>query len=746
MKSATATIAVLVLTLSGVGRVLHYGDLQAYLVFGLLAALAGITAWRFASATAVAPTPLEQFVRTFVGLFAVVVLCGLILGALGFLSIGGFVATELACLAATFFFPRVPRDKVAAAPVPLPAPVIGLVAALLAFAVGFGITHAPLTLYDSVSYHLHFAARWLQDRSISIIPTPFSDEAQAYAPANGELFFVWLMAPFHGDLLARIGQMPFAVAGCVLVYALAVRAGARPAHAVYPALFFLLSRQVLEQAVGANVDLVCATMFLASVYLGVIAIDRNRGRDWLWFGVSAGLYAGSKYLALVYSPILLLLIVMRRPSARMLWALPGVMAFASPWYLRNWISAGSPIYPASLQVAGITLAHGAFTRAAMLNTVFHTRDLGLVPVMAAHAFGPTLFFFWLPLALVGGWRTAARGWWPDGLLVAMTILMAPLYWFGLPVNIDSRFFLPALGLALLPLAFVCSERRPQWNAVVHALYAAGAVWILVGTTAAIPVKTPWFMGGWLSLDGLIAQKFLPWFAAIAVIASAAWWWCGSRRPAWAVPLTVLVCAGSATGLAFGADRWCVPARCDYLQVTSPYIRDNYQFAWYWVADHVKGATIAYTGINLPYPLTGERLANRVVYVNIDGHSRWRFHDYDRAYRAGRFAPSDPPLATSSGELLPVAARTGPRDDALRPRYERMRGIRGGWIGNLDKLGVNYLFVAALSAYEINYVWHNDGGFPIEDEWAKSDPEHFQVVYANPQVRIYAVNVAGKVRA
>jgi len=76
------------------------------------------------------------------------------------------------------------------------------------------------------------------------------------------------------------------------------------------------------------------------------------------------------------------------------------------------------------------------------------------------------------------------------------------------------------------------------------------------------------------------------------------------------------------------------------------------------------------------------------------------------------ASRKPLLATSSGELMPVAARLGPRDDAVRPRYERMEGIRDLWIASLKLHRVQYVFVSALSAYEIGYEWHNDRGFPI----------------------------------
>jgi len=43
-----------------------------------------------------------------------------------------------------------------------------------------GLVQSPMTLYDSVSYHLVFPARWLQEHRLSIVQTPFSDLAQAY--------------------------------------------------------------------------------------------------------------------------------------------------------------------------------------------------------------------------------------------------------------------------------------------------------------------------------------------------------------------------------------------------------------------------------------------------------------------------------------------------------------------------------------------------------------------------------------
>src|SRR5262249_11110430 len=159
-----------------------------------------------------------------------------------------------------------------------------------------------------------------------------------------------------------------------------------------------------------------------------------------------------------------------------------------------------------------------------------------------------------------------------------------------------------------------------WNAFVHGIYIVGMLWILIGVPFAIPASLPWFMDGWLALNGLLARPYVAWFGGVAALIGLGWWW-GVRQPRWAVPLTASLCAASATVLAVGGERWCQPSRCEYLQPTSPYIRSNLIFAWRWIAENVTNTTVAYTGINLPYPLTGDRLTNRVIYVNTDGRQR-----------------------------------------------------------------------------------------------------------------------------
>lgn len=733
-------VAALAITNLGLGWYVGFHTLPSYFSFWLLSGLTAAAAWRVMRGLFPWDGTADAIVRAGVLFFAGVVFAGLTLGSVGLLGIVPYLCVS----AAGFLASRALRPPRAAPAITVPrawTPIAALLVPLVVCMVSVGLVRSPMTLYDSLSYHLLFPARWLQDGRLSMVATPFSDPAQAYQPANGELFFLWLMEPFHGDVLARLGQLPFLLLAGAALYAIARRSGAERAHAVYAAAFFALARPVVEQAVGADVDLICTAAFLSSLYLGIVAADSGHRRDWMIWGISLGLYAGTKYLALVYLPVLLLPALLRGGRSKALWGLPGIALFGLPWYLRNWLMAGSPIYPASLSALGMTLARGAFTRSAMHNSVFHVTDLRLWPIVAAHAFGAPSLLFWLPFALLGTARLMTRRrWWPGGYILLLPLLMILLEWFSVPDNADARFLLPAVASAMLPLAFPFTTHR-IWNACLHAAYFAGAVWLLIGSTMPIATPGPWFMKGWLSLDGVLAHGALAPFAAGAVAAGALAILLARRLP-YAVPVCAAVCATGCALTVVGSRTLCAPELCEVLAVSSPYIRASFLDGWQWSNAHIAGATIANTGNNLPYPLFGDHLTNRVRYVNIDRHADWAFHDYARARGRAGTEPADT-LARASGQLEPL--RDGRIQDASRPRFERWEGTRDAWIGNLRAADAGFLFVTELSAYEIDYVSHNDGGFPIEDDWARQDPRSFALVYENPSVRIYTIALRDPMR-
>src|SRR5262249_33145996 len=90
----------------------------------------------------------------------------------------------------------------------LEAGLAGALVAALRMRIWPGL-HAPTFLSDALSYHLHAPLIWMHDRRLEIVPSPFGDPAPAYAPANLELWFLFLMAPLRSDVLAGVGQLPF---------------------------------------------------------------------------------------------------------------------------------------------------------------------------------------------------------------------------------------------------------------------------------------------------------------------------------------------------------------------------------------------------------------------------------------------------------------------------------------------------------------------------------------------------------
>jgi hypothetical protein len=700
MRQVAATVLLISLLAVVPGWYFGYHAPASYITFWLLNTLALLNAWMLFELFFPSDRLFDACIRIAVLAFALVAMCGMLLGSLKLLTPVAYGALLLMLLSILTLLKWPARSAVRlrrARAAPRLRPVVALVLPMLVFVLCVGLAHPPVE-YDSLTYHLFFPARWLQAHQISIIPTAFGAQEPAYEPANGELFFLWLMLPFHGDLLARVGQFPFYGLCTLTLYALARTFGSSPQRAIYAGGLFLLARPVVEHAVGANVDLVFSAVFLTAVYFGLTASETGKRSDVLLWGVSVGLCLGTKFLGVVYLPLLLPFVFTRRVRRHVIWVLPGIAALAAPWYLRNWVFAGSPVYPVSLAFAGLTLAPGAWERTVLNNSGWeHVTDPALLPgIVQQQAFGTDLLVAWLPFALLGTWALVrARRWVPLALALAMPAAMVALFWYVVPYNAAAaaRYLFPAVALSMLlaPHAFQVHERLAPF---LHAGFGAAVLW-LVG----------------MSAQPLVTGRYALLYAALAGLVVVSWraW---SRNLATFVVLFGTTCA--ATFLA--SVQSCPGAGCPLLQM-SPFDRPTLFAGWAWVEQHATPATIAYAGNNIPYRLLGSHLENGVYYVNIDRHLEWRYHDYARAAR--RHPDYKPP-------------------ETPNPPYYRQQGHPDAWIANLRRLDVDHVFVTRLSPLETDHFWHDDAGFPIEAAWAEAHPQLFTLVYENPEVKIYSV--------
>lgn len=207
---------------------------------------------------------------------------------------------------------------------------------------------APPWGWDSLFYHLVAPKRALESGSW---PAAAGVPHFLY-PSLMESLFAWSIAA-AGDRSAAPLHALFAVGTAGAVYALTRRLmGGHPGWtgvaiwASMPMVFVLSSWAYTDMALA---------FYLAVAVLAMLQWEANRGSRWLMLaGAGAGLALGVKYTAVVGAVALGTYLAGRLLAGRSPWkaAISALIQFtlpalllASPWYVRNAIVTGNPIYP-----------------------------------------------------------------------------------------------------------------------------------------------------------------------------------------------------------------------------------------------------------------------------------------------------------------------------------------------------------------------------------------------------------------
>jgi 4-amino-4-deoxy-L-arabinose transferase-like glycosyltransferase len=202
--------------------------------------------------------------------------------------------------------------------------------------------------YDGLMYHLEGPRSFLQTGRIIILP----DLWGANGPATGEMLFIFGLS-VGSDVFPKLIHWFYGVIFCLATFRLGWRLYNK--RTGFIALAILCGIPYLPfLASWAYIDLIWASYEILAYYCLFCWIENpDRNMKWLVIsGLLMGFSLGSKYLALSAAATAVLVIVWEGHhlklkqllKALILFSIPAVL-IASPWYIKNWLLAGNPIYP-----------------------------------------------------------------------------------------------------------------------------------------------------------------------------------------------------------------------------------------------------------------------------------------------------------------------------------------------------------------------------------------------------------------
>jgi hypothetical protein len=321
---------------------------------------------------------------------------------------------------------------------------------------------------DTISYHMLGPKVWLRDALIRPVP----DNCLTSFPQTAEVLFGALLS-IGGSRAPGFSAVLTMAVFLLTVAALSLRAGLGRNGAWWCMAIVAAMPAVYSGGHSAFVDVVYASFLMAAV---CTALNSRTVADFTLLGVFCGLAMGTKYTGILAAPAVFLAALLarhgpfeggRKELLKNLTVAAGVACLiASPFYIRNWVLMGSPIYPPP-----VALLH-----------FFHPKYLSAETLRGMEK------FLWV------------RG---EGLG------RGPLAYILLPFNLtyySSRFH-GAGGIGLTPLAFcpfaLLLARR---NSRAVALIALAWIW-----------TTTWFVQQ-------ESRYLIPAYAVFAVIAVLGWRW------------------------------------------------------------------------------------------------------------------------------------------------------------------------------------------------------------------------------
>ncbi len=338
---------------------------------------------------------------------------------------------------------------------------------------------AGMLNFDTLWYHMPFAAGFAQTGSITGIHFTQADPYVAYYPANSELFHALGIVALRNDFLSPAINLMWLAIALLAAWSIGARWRVQPLTLLAGALILSLPVMSLTQAGEARNDVAGLAMLLAAIAL--VADAEESGSKLAVAGLALGIAVGTKYTFVIPAAVIVAGITLRaargeRARALGLLAAPLVLT-GGYWYVRALVVIGNPL-GLRMHLGPVTLP-GPVSPLASSQQQTVASEIGHLSLWASR-FAPALYHTLGPLfpliliayvaAVIGGLAVASD---PTVRILAIAAALAGVSYLFFPTGATQiaehtnlfeanlRYAAPALMLGALLIPIVVRVRVPR---------------------------------------------------------------------------------------------------------------------------------------------------------------------------------------------------------------------------------------------------------------------------------------------
>lgn len=584
--------------------------------------------------------------------------------------------------------------------------ILFLLSLLLGFAVVklfFNLINPPFG-WDCLNYHYTFPVEWIKNANLNNPLVVSDDPFPSYYPINGSLFFLWLIFPLQSAFLADLGQLPFFIISFLAVFSISRKLGLNKEYAFFAAYLFVIIPNFFKQLQIGYVDIMVGGLFLAALNFLLAVKEEFSLKNIILFALTYAIFMGIKTTALPYSifllfPFLFLVFCDKKNSllkkvASLFLFILIVLFFGGFSYLRNFILTGNPFYPLDVTILNNPIFKGVIDKATF---IARNEEGGgsLIKLLFHEGMGIQTLLIILPATILGLFINLAKNKKKDisfSYIMALPLLLYLAYRYILPIP-NSRYLYPMLGAGIVVGLSVLNSLKISLKAInLFAVIAALAS--LFESARRLELSISFAAAILLFLSFILISSY--------------------QRLRSIIFSKGLILSGIFIFFILLQFLFFDYQKNEY----SRYIRNSRYWpdatkAWAWINDNTHGNNIAYVGRPVPYPLYGTNLKNNVFYVSVNTKDPIRLHDLK--YSKYRWDSAE----------------------KMHKSFEEQNNYRGNadypvWLENLYRRKTDFLFI-----YSLHHT--KDIIFPIEEKWAKANPDKFKLIFSNNTVMIYRLN-------